>query len=213
VKLKHPLLPTKHEAASDALERAIGAHEADRITLGELTHALHERGFGLLMMILVLPNCVPIPTPPGYSTVFAIPLIYLSLQMILGFDAPRLPDWLATRGISRSFLARMISVINPRLKQVEILLRPRLSFVSTRVGERVIGVFWLLFAISIALPLPGMHFVPGIGILVSSLGLLNKDGITMLLGLVIGCAGLTLSAMVVILGAKAAKTTLALLGL
>lgn len=180
-------------------------HTADRVTLSELLQSLHERGFGLLMLFLVLPNCIPLPSPPGVSTMLSIPLLFLSLQMLRGFSAPWLPAKLGDRSINRSFLAKMVSVASPRLKKIELLLRPRFSFASTPRGEKIIGFFWLLFAISIAIPLPMTNFVPGVGIAVSALGLLSRDGVIIILGILIGIAGLALTSAVVFLGVEAAK--------
>ncbi len=196
------------EKASDALERAVNLHTHDYVTLGELLHALHERGFGLLMLVLVLPNCVPFPLPPGLSTVLSLPLLFLSTQMIMGLDAPWLPSWLARKRIGRKSLAKIVKLANPRLKKIELFLRPRLFFVSTRTGEKLLGAFWFLFSISIAIPLPMTNFVPGVGIMVSALGLLSKDGVIILLGILIGIGGLILTSLVIFLGAQAAAAAL-----
>jgi len=208
VKIKPPFLGPKHEAASDALERAVNQHSHDYVSLGELMHALHERGFGLLMLVLVLPNCVPVPLPPGISTIFSLPLLFLSTQMLMGLDSPWLPGWLHKKKINRRTLAKIISRANPRLKKIEILLRPRLSFASTRTGEKLLGGFWLIFSISIAIPLPMTNFIPGVGILVSALGLLSKDGVVLLLGILIGLGGIVVTTMVIFLGAQAASALL-----
>lgn len=171
-------------------------------------HALHERGFGLLMLVLVLPNCVPVPLPPGISTIFSLPLLFLSTQMLMGLDSPWLPGWLHKKKINRKTLAKIISRANPRLKKIEILLRPRLSFASTRTGEKLLGGFWLIFSLSIAIPLPMTNFIPGVGILVSALGLLSKDGVVLLLGILIGLGGIVVTTMVIFLGAQAASALL-----
>lgn len=208
MKIKPPFLGSKHEAASDALERAVNQHDQDYVSLGELMHALHERGFALLMLVLVLPNCVPVPLPPGVSTVLSLPLLFLSVQMLFQLDAPWLPGWLKKKKINRKTLAKIVSVANPRLKRIEILLKPRFAHATSPTGERVLAFFWVLFALSIAIPLPMTNFLPGVGILVSALGLLSKDGVITLLGVVIGIGGLVLTGLVVFLGAQAAAALL-----
>ena len=169
--------------------------------------SLHERGFGLLMAVLVLPNCVPVPIPPGMSTVFSIPLLFLSTQMLIGLDHPWLPLWLRRKRVGHGILARAVRIIAPKMRWLEKFLRPRLSFASSKTGERVVGLFWLIFALDIAVPLPATNFVPGISTLVMALGLLNKDGVVMLIGAVIG------SIYTVILMALGTSAMLALLSL
>ena len=105
MKLKRKFLKRKSYTASEVLEEAISNQTSDKVSMGELMHALNERGFGLLMLILVLPNCVPIPIPPGGSTIFSIPLLFLAIQMLIGRDSPWLPNWLSNRKIERKTLA------------------------------------------------------------------------------------------------------------
>lgn len=191
------------------LEETVDNHAADDISLGELMAVLQERGFGLLMLVLVLPNCVPIPVPPGVSTIFSLPLLFLAAQMLVAHPVPWLPAWLRQKTIKRSTLALMVGKIAPRLKIAEKLLRPRLSFFDTDAGERVIGFFWMLFALSIAVPLPMTNFVPGIGILLMSLGLLNRDGLFILLGIIVGSLGCAFTVTILVFGVKIAKALLA----
>ena len=193
----------KRKTASEILEDAVHNQKADQVSLGELMHTLHERGFGLLMMVLVLPNCVPVPIPPGMSTVFSVPLLFLAVQMLWGMDSPWLPQFIRRRTIRREMLAKIVSAASPKLKKIEKLLHPRLSFTSTHTGERIIGVFWLIFALSIAVPLPMTNFIPGIGILVMSLGLLSRDGIAILIGIVIGLGGVAFTTLLLWLGKEA----------
>lgn len=202
--------PQKNQKnASDLLEAVVARYEADGITLGELNHALHERGFGLLLAIFALPLCLPIPVPPGYTTIFAVPLVFLSVQMLFGMDAPWLPKWLARCQLKRTTLAAFVEKGAPFLRRIEKLLRPRWSFASTRTGEKVVGGFVLLFAVSIALPLPLTNFLPAVGIVVTALGLMGKDGFYMLIGLLVGLFGLVITALVIILGHQAVEALIA----
>lgn len=189
-------------ATSEVLEETVDNHTADDVSLGELMAVLQERGFGLLMVVLVLPNCVPIPVPPGVSTIFSVPLLFLAAQMLVAHPVPWLPMWLRKKTIKRATLAMMVSKLAPRLKIVEKLLKPRLTFFDSDAGERVIGFFWIIFALSIAVPMPMTNFVPGIGILLMSLGLLNRDGLIIIAGIIVGCLGTAFTATMLIFGVK-----------
>lgn len=202
MKLKKRLFK-KNAAASEVLEDAVNSQTADKVSLGELMSALHERGFGLLMLIVVLPNCVPIPIPPGGSTIFSIPLLFLAVQMLIGMESPWLPKWLSERKIERKTLAKAVSKASPKLKKIEKMLKPRLSFAKTAFGEKIVGLFWLIFAVSIAVPLPMTNFLPGIGILLMSLGLLSKDGFFIIGGIFVGLFGVFVTISVLLLGKAA----------
>ena len=60
------------------------------LTLGEVVAALGDRGYGLLIFVLTLPNLLPIYIP-GLSAVFGIPLALIALQMMMGQPRPWLP--------------------------------------------------------------------------------------------------------------------------
>jgi hypothetical protein len=65
--------------------------------------------------------------------------------------------------------------------------------------ERIIGIFSFVFALSISLPLPLTNFPPGWGILIMSLGLLSKDGLTILVGMIVGTVGVGITMVILVL--------------
>ncbi len=187
--------------ASDVLRNVVDNTTADKISFFDLKTALHERGFGLLMVIFSI--TVALPMPPGLASLPAIPLLIIAIQMLMGLDSPWLPGWIGNRSIKRTTLATIIEKASPYLKKIERLLKPRLSFASSYYGERIVGLFATLFALSIMIPLPLTNMVPSLGILVMSLGLLSKDGITIIIGIIIGSIGLCITTLVIIMGEKA----------
>ena len=160
------------------------------VTLNDIVHRLRERGFGMLMMVLVLPNCVPIPIPPGMSTIFSLPLLFLTAQMLLGRTEPWMPQKLASKPIKMHYLRSVLARIMPPLNYIQRYTKPRLSFTSSKVGERLVGCFWFLFSVSIAIPLPMTNFLPGVGILISAIGLIGRDGYIVFAGLAVGMVGI-----------------------
>lgn len=189
----------KERPTSDFLAITIVEYKKESITVGEIKNALHERGFGILMAIAALPICLPIPVPPGYTTFFSIPLFIFSVQMILGMPAPWLPAWIEKKNIKRSSLEKIITKANPWLKKIENRMQPRMTYISVNIWERIIGIFSFVFALSIALPIPLTNFPPGWGILVMSLGLLNKDGLTILAGMIIGTIGIGITMIILVM--------------
>ena len=185
------------------LHRVIKKNNTDRITINELKLSLHEKGFNILMIFFVLPVSIPMPYIPGITTIFSIPLVMFSLQMLFGFDTPWLPQWINRRSIDRSILKFVVTKSSPVLYNIEKFLKPRfLVFSTSKASVKLMGFFTLMFAISIALPLPLTNFVPAWGILIMSLGALNRDGIVMLTGILLGMSGVILTLSILILGKK-----------
>lgn len=193
-----------HRSASDVLEGVVKDNDADYISFQEIKMALHERGFGLLMLFFALPLSIPLPVPPGLTAIPALPLILFSIQMLRGMDSPWLPKWVGNKKIKRETLALIVEKTAPHLKKAEKLLRPRFSFASSEAGEKIVGFFALLFSLSILIPLPLTNFIPAIGILLMSLGLLSKDGIPIAIGIIVGSMGIALTTLIIIMGKHAA---------
>jgi hypothetical protein len=178
----------------------IADQSGDRMRIGDLTEAFGDHVFGALLVIFALPNVFPLP--PGSSTVFAIPLLLITAQMALGRKTLWLPKALADKTISKEALQRLSTHGAPILKRAEGRLLPRLGAL---VNDRVVGIFCFLLAVVLVLPIPLGNLPPGLAISAFGLGLIYKDGLAVLAGVVGTAASLVIVALVsgaVILGAK-----------
>ena len=94
--------------------------EEDRISIGDLLAALKRRALGALIFIFAVP--VALPLPPGVSTVFGAPLLFLTAQLMLGMK-PWLPGIITNRSLKRSEFKKIITtrraVAAPRRKRDE----------------------------------------------------------------------------------------------
>lgn len=168
----------------------------ERVKLADLLAVLDERAFGVLMLILSLPNAVGLGTIPGLSTVFGVPQIFVSLQMIVGARQPWLPDLVLERSIAMKDFRTMVVKAEPYLARLERLLRPRLAVISTRLVERLLGVMLLLLSITVALPIPFANQPPAVAQALLALGLIEQDGVAVLVGLIVAVIALAIAALV-----------------
>ena len=188
--------------ASKVLREVASIDNDEKVTLLEIKSALHERGFGILTIIFSLPLSIPLPVPPGYTTIFSIPLILFAMQLLLGRNSPWLPKWLENKPFKRSTLSLIVQKTSPVLEKIEKMIKPRMHFVFYGPGEKILAFIMLLCAISIAIPLPFIHFIPAIGTTLISLGIMNKDGLLSLLGVVASMLGSLLTVAVIVVGPK-----------
>lgn len=184
----------EHARASDLLRMLAERGSSGRVTLGEMMEAFGERAFGLLMIVFSLPNLVPVP---GIGALFGIPLLLLALQLALGRPKPLLPRGIEAKSIDRASLRRMVDAVEPRLRRVESILRPRYTMLFSPVMDRVIGAFVALCSLSIIIPFPGTNFPPAVAVILISLAVAEEDGVYLALGFVIGAAGLVYTGTVV----------------
>lgn len=160
---------------SAILRRLIDTHAAPRLTLGDLLHALGDRGFSLLFLAMALPNTLPVPGPPGISTLCGIPLAVIAWQMARGDPEPRLPPWLSQRSVATQDFRRFVGKTLPYVEKVERVLRPRGDWRFSRRGERMLGFGVFILAVILALPIPLGNFLAALSVAVLSLAHLEDD--------------------------------------
>lgn len=186
---------------TQVIEDVVNKSSADRIPIRDLVEAMQGIGFGLAMMIFSFGLIIPLPPP--FPSIIALPLVIFSLQIVAGYSAPKLPKRFSNLSVKRSVVATLVRKSAPYIRQVERILRPRLNFMTTAGAERIIGIFTLIFSSFVFLPMPLSNFIPGLGILIISFGMLGKDGLVTILGIVVGAAGIAISIAAVMLGVEA----------
>jgi len=178
--------------APDAAEDGIEA------SLGDVLDRMHERGFGLLLLLFALPCCIPFLY--GVPQIMALPLLALAAQLAAGRDAPWLPERLRARRASLASLRGVVDRAERYVGWVERLARPRLPWITDAVGVRIVGALLLVPCASILVPLPSTNTAPGLGVAILSVGLMERDGLLVLAGLALG---LVWVALLVLVGAEA----------
>ncbi|MFP7672909.1 exopolysaccharide biosynthesis protein [Marivita sp. S0852] len=178
--------PSEDMAISDRLDQLATESEGQPTTLGWVLAQLNERAFGLFLLILALPCCIPFLY--GIPQVVSLPLMFVSAQILLGRRMPWLPSPLAARSVSSRDLHSLAQRAGPWLRRIEAFSRPRLSFLTRTPLDRIVGLALVLFSASILVPLPGTNTVPGFAVVVVAMGLLQRDGILVILGALLGTA-------------------------
>src|SRR6185312_17213533 len=81
-------------ARTSALLRTLADTAPDRVSLGSIGEALGHRRRGIAVLCMALPNCIPGPYLPGFSTILALPIIWLGAHMTIGSGASGMPRFL-----------------------------------------------------------------------------------------------------------------------
>ena len=173
------------ETIAAVLRRLTDPARGERITLDEAIETLGDRAYGLALLMLALPMAVPISAIPGISTIFGIPLILISAQLMLGRPRPWLPQWLGTKSLSRADLARMIDKALPWLERCERYVRPRMLSLVSPTAERCIGAVATLMAVIMSLPIVLGNQPPAVAIALLALAVIERDGLFVLFGLLV----------------------------
>lgn len=159
------------------------AEDRDRISIGDLLEALKRRALGALMFIFAIITALPMP--PGVSAIVGAPLVFLSAQLMIGMNA-WLPRIITDRSLSRVDFHRVMKVASPWLARAEGIMRPRFEFLAKRPAVYVAGFIAFVMSLLVLLPIPGANMAPSIAICIIALGLLERDGVWIVLGALVG---------------------------
>lgn len=178
-----------HRLRLDGMLRELGAHETedtdadvadearrDSITVGELVDKAAQSGFGFLVAVLSL---IAIPFV-GLSTPFGLAIALGGMQLMLGRRRPWLPKRARARTLKMSMLDRILTLVNRRLRWLAASTRKRWQPLVT---PRLVGFGIVLLALGLALPLPipGSNLIFIVPLLVYAIGLLEADGLWILI--------------------------------
>lgn len=175
-------VPRMEMRTSQLLRSLVDAVEDEDASVGWLLEQLKRRAFGCALLIFALPNCLPMP--PGIPTICGILLCILALQMIVGTERPWLPSFLARRRIARKHLELMAERGGAWIERLERLTQPRLQVLTGPIGFRLVGAVVFVLGIIMILPIPLLgNMPPAFATLIIAIGLTERDGLVVGLGL------------------------------
>jgi hypothetical protein len=167
------------------LLRQLSDNAGEKITLGAIADAMADRSFGAFLVVFCLPSMIPLP--PGATFILGLPLVFITFQMVFSrLDRIWLPGRLHRYGFDNKAFSAMLDRFLPWIERLERLVTPRLWPDRSRLYERIIGVFCLLLAIVVFLPIPFGNIGPSFAMALMGLGLTERDGVVVGLGVLIG---------------------------
>jgi hypothetical protein len=198
-----PKSPLDDLKLSELFAGVLGRYQGQTVPMGTLVEALHERGFGVLLILFSIPLCIPIPKPPPLDTILGLPLFYLCAQMILGRDAPTLPKKLLAKPIPVDTLIRAFRRANPYLQKFERLFKPRMTNVfSDHALSRLCGILGMGLTCSVLVPFPMSNTIPSLCMVVMATGVLSRDAAAAIGAGILGIAWVIMLAVLAAMGGE-----------
>nr|WP_320133373.1 exopolysaccharide biosynthesis protein [uncultured Holophaga sp.] len=130
-------------------------------TLGELAEQAGEQTYGLLVLLLALPNLVP-GLNVGTAPITGLAILGLGIQMSLGVPHPSLPARLQRQPLQKSLLKRTLIRLESYLERLGSRSGTRRALHQHWTG---LVVAWTAFLLALPVPLPFGNLLP-CGILV-----------------------------------------------
>jgi len=153
----------------------------------------------LALLLLGAAALVPSPGIP-LGIVSGTAIVLMAVPLLSG--SRDLPAAIARRRVPHRSLALVIPYLVPWVERAENYLRPRLAALSAPGTAPLWGLAILVQGIIIALPIPLGNPVSGLAVGVVALGLMRRDGVALLAGLLCCALGIAWAVGVVVLGAE-----------
>ncbi|QBE62346.1 exopolysaccharide biosynthesis protein [Pseudoduganella lutea] len=178
------------------------------ITLSELIHRVGDDGLLLLTALLTLVFLIPVSIP-GVSTVFGAAILLIGLSRLFQREL-WIPARLKHKTIGTRKLRPVLRKALPWLQKIERVSRPnRISWlVAKGPVERMNDASLILGAVLLMMPfgmIPFSNTIPAVAVLFLAIGLLQRDGVCVLLGYISNVATIVYFGVLITGGGLAAR--------
>ena len=158
---------TKERPSSRMLEDLLHQAPSECFTLGWLMSTLHQRSFGIVLLFLGV-----LATTPIGSTIPALMLAGVALQMISGRRELVFPQFITTQSLPTRYLFWVGGHAIPVVQYLEKTVHPRWP-TAFEAAKHFVGVVILLLTAALLLtPVPLSNIAPAIVIALTSLAYL-----------------------------------------
>jgi len=173
------------ESLAEKMQATIDRLPPEGVTLVEIRDLIGREGMMLLTAFLTIIFLVPVSIP-GVSTVFGGAILLLSFSRLLNRPV-WLPDKLKRRPVSTEKLKSGMERGMRMFRRLERISRPRRmrALTSGPVSNAINNSALILGAILLMAPfglIPFSNTLPAVAILFFAIGMLQRDGVCILLG-------------------------------
>ena len=159
-----------------------------RVCLGQAIDLMGDKGPQAMLLLLTLPNITVVPSLPFLPLLFGLPAMGVCISMMLASTHIWIPDFVANRSLKK---ARAVKLAKWAVRLTSYA-SPRLVGCTRGNGLRASAALAFLLTIILCLPLPGLNIMPGLGVVIIATGLMESDGVLVIIGAGLGIGGCAL---------------------
>lgn len=187
---------SKHspDSLSGLLDHFVDSTEGqDQVKIVDLLESLDSRSHGPMLLLPAIISISPIGMIPGMSMVTGSLIILIAAQMMFFSSRPWIPDRLENFEFGRDKLTGGVKKLGPWVNTFEKVVHRRLVFLASGLAIYPIAIVCLVLATSFY-PLafvPFGVFIPGFAVTMIAVGLTARDGLLVLIGLLLSVGAVT----------------------
>ena len=175
-----------HEISTRILLKQLAIGDGnDDLSLELILDSFRHRSYGLFLLLVLLPVFIPVPVGQGAFSGMLTSLI--GMQLLVQFEHPWLPKFIGQRPFKRQHIINSQKRFDRWLGYIEKLCKPRWEYLFDHTWARAFsGLLLVILGILLALPIPLTNYPFGIIVLAFSLGFIERDGILLSIGWILG---------------------------
>ncbi len=173
------------DSLSEKIRKIINRIPERNLPLSEIVHLLGHDGLLLLASLLSIIFLIPVSIP-GFSTVFGIIIFFIALSHLLNTSL-WIPGKIKAKTLSAEKLRTSLKTGLKWFLYLEKISSPHRFniLINNKVVDKINGLLVLFGSVLLMLPfglVPFSNTLPALIILFLSIGIIQKDGIIILLG-------------------------------
>jgi len=159
--------------------------QSERVSLRKVMEQVGDASFAPVLLLPAVAVATPLSGVPFFSSLMGIVICLISLQMLLRRRQIWLPDWVLRRRLQGDVVCKAFQAIYPAARWIDARTGKRLHILSHRPFVYIPQLICLLSGAI----MPLLEFVPfsssimGAGVALLAVGMLARDGLVILLGL------------------------------
>ena len=169
------------------LREAAASLPDDRVPMESMMRAHGPEAHGTVLMLLAAPCLLPVP---GVGTVLGLGIAALAVTLWSGKAEPSLPRRVANLQLSRHWAQRVLLTLASVYALAGRCAKARLdllAYASWRFASALaVGAMGFI----VLLPIPFGNVLPAIALMLIGMGLVFRDGVAMILGLLMAAVAL-----------------------
>ena len=172
------------------LRDAAAAIQEERVSMRMMAQAHGPDAHATLLLLLAIPCLLPVP---GVGTVLGVGMAALAVAMWRGHCAPCLPQRVAELELPRRWAQRVLVGLASAYALAGRYARTRLSHVAFAGRRSVTALAVGLMAAIVVMPIPFGNLLPAVALVLMGLGLVFRDGLAVILGLLMSVVALVVT--------------------
>lgn len=171
------------------LRDAAAGIQQQRVSMRTMAQVHGPDAHGTLLLLLAMPCVLPVP---GVGTVLGLGMAALAVAMWRGHRAPGLPQRVAELELPHHWARRVLVGLALAYALAGRHARARLSHLAFAGRRSATALAVGLMAVIVVMPIPFGNVLPAVAVALIALGLVFRDGLAVILGLLM--SGLALVA-------------------